>query len=97
MCRRTCLTSVVPVAVEVELAVGGVGRPAGLGEEARAGRRRRRSPRHRAGEPVGAHGVDRRLQQPRAVALAALVGVDGELHQLAVGDRVAVGVGGRAR
>ena len=40
-------------------------------------------PQHRALEPVGLHGVDRRLEQPGAVALPALVGVDGELHQLA--------------
>ena len=54
-------------------------------------------PAHRAGEPVGAQRVDRGLEQARAVAPAALVGVEGQLGQLAVGDRVAVGVGGRAR
>ena len=54
-------------------------------------------PDHGAGEPVGDHRVHRRLEQPRAVALPTLLGVDRELHQLPVGHRVAVGVGGRSR
>ena len=40
-------------------------------------------------------GVDGRLEQPRAVALRALRGVEGDLGQLAVGDGVTVGVRGR--
>jgi hypothetical protein len=81
-------------AVEVELAVGAVSRPAGLGQEAPyvvvAGHR----PADRPLEPVGGERVDRGLEQPRAVAVPAVVGVDRQLHQLPVGDRVGVGVGG---
>ena len=33
VCSRTCLTVTLAVAEQVELAVGAVGRPAGLGQE----------------------------------------------------------------
>ena len=55
-----------------------------------------RQPRHGVGEPVGDQGVGPRLEQPGAVAGAALVRVDGQVGELAGGDRVAVGVGGRS-
>ena len=55
---------------------------------------RGRQPGHRAGEPVGDQGVGPRLEQPGAVPGAALVRVDGQVGELAGGDRVAVGVGG---
>ena len=95
VCSRTCLTRVVPVAVEVELAVRRVGRPAGVGEEAAQGVVGGDRPEHRArgtGRPAWCR------RRPGAAASRGPCprsrGVDGELHQLGVGDRVAVGVGG---
>ena len=55
--------------VEVELAVGRVGRPAGVGEEGPQGVVAGVDPGDGAGEAVGGEGVDGRLEQPRAVAL----------------------------
>ena len=94
-CSRTCLIVVVTGAVEVELAVGCVGCPAGTAEEAAQRVVGGDRPQHGPTEPVGGHGVDGGLEQPRAVAEPALVGVDGELHQLGVDHGVGVGVGGR--
>ena len=85
-----------PGAVEVELAVRAVGCPSRTVEEAA----QRVVGGHQPGdgplEPVGAQRVDRGLEQPAAVPLTALVGVEDDLGELAVGDRVAVGVGGRS-
>ena len=95
VCSRTCLTVVVPVPSRSSSRwAPSAAQPASVRKRRSASSSARR-PEHGAAEPVGDHRVDRRLQQPRAVALAALARVDGELHQLGVGDGVAVGVEGR--
>ena len=60
-----------PAAVDVELAVGGVGGPAGPDEERPASVVAGDRPGDRPGEPVGLQGLGDGLQQPAAVALAA--------------------------
>ena len=62
--------------VEVELAMGGVGRPAGVGEEGAQDVVAGVHPGHRPVEAVGGQRVHGGLQQSRAVALGAhLVGI----------------------
>ena len=60
------------VAVEVELAVGAVGGPAGAGEELPEHVVGAGQPGHGAGEPVRGEGVGTGLDQPRAMALSLL-------------------------
>ena len=96
VCRRTCLTSVVARAVQVELAVCGVGGPPGPGEERTQGVVGGQDPGDRPGEAVCLHRLGGGLEQPGAVALPALGRVQGHLLQLSVGDRVAVRVARRA-
>ena len=83
--------------VEVELAVRAVGCPARRRPGTALGVVAGDDPGHRAGEPVGGQRVDRRLEQAGTVSLAPLRGIERELGELAVGDRVAVGVGGGGR
>ncbi len=80
------------VAAQVELAVGAVGGPAGLGEEAAQVVVTGVEPGDRGAEAVGDQGVDAGLHQPAGVTLAAPLGVDGQVADLAVGAGVEVRV-----
>src|SRR5690349_365219 len=79
-------------AVQVQLPVGAVRRPSRLGEEPAQVVVPGHRPQHGALEAVVDQGVRGSLHHARAVALAALGRVDRDLGELAVDDRVAVGV-----
>src|SRR3954453_20756328 len=83
------------VTVQVELPVSAVGTPAGGGQECAAYVVAGVEPHQRSREPVRAQRVGAGLDQPGAVSVPGLFGVDGQLAYLAVDDRVRVGVRGR--
>ena len=64
VCRRTCLTVTSPSPQEIELAVGAVGRPARLDQEAAQVVVAGVDPGDRGAEPVGDQRVDAGLHQP---------------------------------
>ena len=98
VCSRTCLTVVLPSPSRSSVRWAPSGAQPALGQEGSqvvvvGGRSHVTARVNRSATRVSTHG----LQQPGAVPGAALVRVDGQVGELAVGDRVAVGVGGRVR
>ena len=96
VCSRTCLTRTVPSPCRSS------SRWAPSGAHPAAVRKARRTssvavqPHERGAEPVRAQRVGAGLDEPGAVPVPGRGRVDGELGDLAVRDRVDVGVGGRA-
>src|SRR3954447_14262653 len=85
-----------PVPVQVELAVRTVGSPPCRGEERTPYVVVRVQPDQRGPESVRTQGVGAGLHQPGAVTLPGVPGVDRELADLTLGDRVGVGIARRA-